>query len=127
MSTTHTTVGAIVGMSLVLQGAGAVAWNERTNEFPFFTGISAVVASWCGARGCTACSREHPHAAKAPVHVYVGVALQSPYAARACLWCAATWLLAAGLQLWGCRACAGHSLPLLHGPGTGAGQEIFLC
>ena len=46
MSTTHTTVGAIVGMSLVLQGAGAVAWNERTNEFPFFTGISTVVASW---------------------------------------------------------------------------------
>ena len=49
MSTTHTTVGAIVGMSLVLQGAGAVAWNERTNEFPFFTGISTVVASWCAA------------------------------------------------------------------------------
>ena len=47
VSTTHTTVGAIVGMSLVLQGAGAVAWNARTDEFPFFTGISTVVASWC--------------------------------------------------------------------------------
>ena len=49
VSTTHTTVGATVGMALVLQGAGAVAWNQRTNEFPFFTGISAVVASWWAA------------------------------------------------------------------------------
>ena len=49
MSTTHTTVGATVGMALVLQGAGAVAWNQKTNEFPFFTGISTVVASWCAA------------------------------------------------------------------------------
>ena len=47
MSTTHTTVGAVVGMSMVLYGAGAVNWSARTNEFPFFSGIAAIVASWC--------------------------------------------------------------------------------
>ena len=49
MSTTHTTVGAVVGMSLVLQGAGAVNWNSRTDAFPYFSGISTIVSSWCDA------------------------------------------------------------------------------
>ena len=51
MSTTHTTVGAVVGMSLVLQGAGAVNWNSRTDTFPYYSGISTIVSSWCGALG----------------------------------------------------------------------------
>ena len=46
VSTTHTTVGAVVGMALVLQGAGAVNWNSRTDTFPYYNGISTIVSSW---------------------------------------------------------------------------------
>ncbi len=38
VSTTHTTVGAIIGMALVLQGSSAVQWHASSAAFPYFKG-----------------------------------------------------------------------------------------
>ena len=38
VSTTHTTVGAVVGMALVLQGSSAVQWHASSSAFPFYKG-----------------------------------------------------------------------------------------
>lgn len=46
VSTTHTTVGAIIGMSLVIGGGDAVVWSASSSTFPYFKGFAAVVASW---------------------------------------------------------------------------------
>ena len=35
MSTTHAIVGAVVGMTMVSAGPGAVNWAEHTDSFPF--------------------------------------------------------------------------------------------
>lgn len=35
MSSTHTVVGAVVGMTMVAAGPDAVNWSERTDSFPF--------------------------------------------------------------------------------------------
>ena len=41
VSTTHTTVGAVVGMALVLHGGPAVQWHSSKAEFPYYGGKSA--------------------------------------------------------------------------------------
>ncbi|CAN0492479.1 unnamed protein product, partial [Discosporangium mesarthrocarpum] len=46
VSTTHSTVGGIVGMAMTYRGAGCVIWHQDTDTFPFVKGISAIVASW---------------------------------------------------------------------------------
>ena len=46
VSTTHTTVGATVGMALALYGGGAVTWFSRKKEFPFIGGLTPIVLSW---------------------------------------------------------------------------------
>ncbi|CAM9680133.1 unnamed protein product, partial [Sphacelaria rigidula] len=46
VSTTHSTVGGIVGMAMAYRGADCVLWHEDTNTFPFVGGISSIVASW---------------------------------------------------------------------------------
>lgn len=46
VSTTHSIIGAIVGFSLVWEGAGAVLWIERSDEVPFLRGVTAIVLSW---------------------------------------------------------------------------------
>ncbi|CAM9710148.1 unnamed protein product, partial [Discosporangium mesarthrocarpum] len=46
VSTTHSTVGGIVGMAMTYRGASCVIWHEDTDTFPFVKGISAIVASW---------------------------------------------------------------------------------
>lgn len=47
VSTTHSTVGAVVGMSMVARGASSVNWGKDTDTtFPWFTGVSKIVASW---------------------------------------------------------------------------------
>lgn len=46
MSTTHSTVGGIVGMAMTYRGADCVVWYEKSDTFPFLQGISAIVASW---------------------------------------------------------------------------------
>lgn len=46
VSTTHSTVGGIVGMAMAYRGADCVVWYEESDTFPFLEGISAIVASW---------------------------------------------------------------------------------
>jgi phosphate/sulfate permease len=47
VSTTHSTIGAIIGMSMVAKGSKSVVWgSEISDEFPYLTGVSKIVASW---------------------------------------------------------------------------------
>ena len=44
--TPQRTVGAIIGMSLVIGGGDAVVWSASSSTFPYFKGFAAVVTSW---------------------------------------------------------------------------------
>lgn len=46
VSTTHSTVGGIVGMALTYGGKDCIVWHEETTQFPFVKGISGIVTSW---------------------------------------------------------------------------------
>eukprot|EP00614_Pseudopedinella_elastica_P035389 CAMPEP_0172617546 /NCGR_PEP_ID=MMETSP1068-20121228/70313_1 /TAXON_ID=35684 /ORGANISM="Pseudopedinella elastica, Strain CCMP716" /LENGTH=547 /DNA_ID=CAMNT_0013423321 /DNA_START=24 /DNA_END=1667 /DNA_ORIENTATION=+ len=46
VSTTHSCVGAIIGMTMMARDTGCVTWYEETDEFPFMKGVSAIVVSW---------------------------------------------------------------------------------
>lgn len=46
VSTTHSTVGGIVGMAMAYRGADCVVWYEKADHFPYLSGVSAIVASW---------------------------------------------------------------------------------
>ncbi len=43
VSSTHTIVGAVVGMTMVAAGPDAVNWSERTGSFPFL-GVSVAAS-----------------------------------------------------------------------------------
>ncbi|BDA40405.1 phosphate-repressible phosphate permease pho-4 [Coccomyxa sp. Obi] len=46
VSTTHTTVGAVIGMSLVLYGGTSVVWIKHIDTFIYISGFVPVVLSW---------------------------------------------------------------------------------
>ena len=46
VSTTHSTVGGIVGMAITYGGADCVKWYEEADIFPYLKGVSSIVASW---------------------------------------------------------------------------------
>ncbi|CAM9130707.1 unnamed protein product [Pylaiella littoralis] len=46
VSTTHSTIGGIVGMAMTYRGPGCVVWYEEADLFPYLEGVSAIVASW---------------------------------------------------------------------------------
>ena len=46
VSTTHSTVGGIIGMTMAAYGPSAVNWAEPSTTFPYVKGVAAVVASW---------------------------------------------------------------------------------
>lgn len=46
VSTTHSTVGGIVGMAMAYRGADCVDWYTESSKFPFVKGIAGIVASW---------------------------------------------------------------------------------
>ncbi|CAM9757545.1 unnamed protein product [Ascophyllum nodosum] len=46
VSTTHSTVGGIVGMAITYGGADCVIWYEEAEMFPYLKGVSSIVASW---------------------------------------------------------------------------------
>jgi phosphate/sulfate permease len=50
VSTTHTTVGATVGMALAIYGGDSVIWLSRKKEFPFIGGMVPIflrcVSGW---------------------------------------------------------------------------------
>lgn len=47
VSTTHSTIGAIIGMSIVSRGFDSISWGEELDgEFPYLSGVSKIVVSW---------------------------------------------------------------------------------
>ncbi|KAK9815735.1 hypothetical protein WJX72_008727 [[Myrmecia] bisecta] len=46
VSTTHTTIGAIVGMSIVIRGGDSVMWSKHKATFPYIDGMLPVFLSW---------------------------------------------------------------------------------
>merc|ERR1712137_289773 len=46
VSTTHSTVGGIIGMSVCARGWESVTWYKKSNEFPFMKGVASIVLSW---------------------------------------------------------------------------------
>lgn len=46
VSTTHSCVGGMFGMTLVLKGSECVIWYEKKDSFPYVGGVFGIVASW---------------------------------------------------------------------------------
>jgi len=46
VSTTHSVVGGIIGMTIAAKGGSCVVWHQDTDTFPFVKGVSAIVVSW---------------------------------------------------------------------------------
>ena len=46
VSTTHSTVGGIIGMAVCGRGWGAVTWYKPSSSFPFMKGVASIVLSW---------------------------------------------------------------------------------
>lgn len=42
VSTTHSTIGAIIGMTVASAGAGCVVWYQESDSFPYVTGVAVV-------------------------------------------------------------------------------------
>ena len=46
VSTTHSCVGGMVGMTIALAGSNCVIWYKEVDTFPYIGGISGIVLSW---------------------------------------------------------------------------------
>eukprot|EP00873_Tetraselmis_striata_P001189 jgi/Tetstr1/421453/TSEL_012402.t1 len=46
VSTTHSTVGGVIGMAFCARGPSAVVWYAPSSSFPFISGVAAIVLSW---------------------------------------------------------------------------------
>ena len=46
VSTTHSCVGGMIGMTIVTRGQKCVIWTKKVDEFPYVKGVSAIVVSW---------------------------------------------------------------------------------
>ena len=46
VSTTHSCVGGMIGMSIALKGVGCVIWYKPITTFPYIGGVSGIVMSW---------------------------------------------------------------------------------
>ena len=46
VSTTHSCVGGMIGMTLIIGGADCVNWYEPKDTFPFVGGVSGIILSW---------------------------------------------------------------------------------
>ena len=46
VSTTHSCVGGMIGMTMVSRGVNCVTWTKETDKFPYIKGVSAIVVSW---------------------------------------------------------------------------------
>lgn len=46
VSTTHSAVGGMIGMTMVTAGSSCVLWDETTDEFPYRKGVTAIIISW---------------------------------------------------------------------------------
>lgn len=46
VSTTHSIVGSIIGMTMVSAGPSAVIWSSKKDTFPFIGGVASLCLSW---------------------------------------------------------------------------------
>ena len=46
VSTTHSCVGGMIGMTMVLKGPNCVTWYEPKDSFPYIGGVSGIILSW---------------------------------------------------------------------------------
>ena len=46
VSTTHSCVGGMIGMTIAIVGSDCVIWYKTTDTFPFIGGVSGIVLSW---------------------------------------------------------------------------------
>jgi len=46
VSTTHSCVGGMIGMTMVTGGSNCVIWYKATDSFPWIGGVSGIVMSW---------------------------------------------------------------------------------
>lgn len=46
VSTTHSCVGGMVGMTMMLKGSECVVWYKSVDTFPYVGGVSGIVLSW---------------------------------------------------------------------------------
>ena len=46
VSTTHSCVGGMIGMTIVLKGASCVIWYKPVSTFPYIGGVGGIILSW---------------------------------------------------------------------------------
>lgn len=46
VSTTHSCVGAMIGMTIALAGRDCVLWYKQTDNFPYVSGVLGIILSW---------------------------------------------------------------------------------
>ena len=46
VSTTHSCVGGMIGMAIVLGGTDCVIWYKSTDTFPYMGGVGGIILSW---------------------------------------------------------------------------------
>jgi sodium-dependent phosphate transporter len=46
VSTTHSCVGGMIGMTMALKGPRCVNWYSKTDVFPYIGGVSGIILSW---------------------------------------------------------------------------------
>lgn len=46
VSTTHSCVGAMIGMTIALAGSDCVLWYKQTDNFPYVSGVLGIILSW---------------------------------------------------------------------------------
>jgi sodium-dependent phosphate transporter len=46
VSTTHSCIGGIIGMTMMSRNVDCVQWYEETDDFPFAKGVVAIIISW---------------------------------------------------------------------------------
>lgn len=46
VSTTHSCVGGMIGMTMIARGSSCVVWYAKTSQFPYVKGVVAIIVSW---------------------------------------------------------------------------------
>jgi sodium-dependent phosphate transporter len=46
VSTTHSCIGGMIGMTMVARGSSCVTWIAKSDQFPYVKGVVAIIISW---------------------------------------------------------------------------------
>ena len=46
VSTIHSCVGGMIGMTIALAGPDCVIWYKTTDSFPYIGGVGGIIISW---------------------------------------------------------------------------------